>query len=151
MTYAIRPIAASDIPALKDIIASSDLFPADMLDDMIAPYLSGEDSGRIWLTDSTVSGIAYCAPEMMTEGTWNLLLLAVHARRQRAGLGGALVDHLETVLRDRNARLLIVETSGMPDFEGARSFYGARGFIREAVIRFFYGPGDDKIVLWKAL
>lgn len=151
MIHKFRPIAAPDVPALKDIITTAELFPADMLDNMIAPYLSGEDDPSIWLTDSSVSCIAYCAPEMMTEGTWNLLLIAIHPRKQRTGLGAALVEYLETDLRERDARLLIVETSGMPEFTGARAFYPARGFTREAVIRSFYGPGDDKIVFWKAL
>ena len=47
--------------------------------------------------------------------------------------------------------MLIVETSSTAQYIGARRFYQARGFIEEARIRDFYGPGDDKVVFWKAL
>lgn len=30
----VRPITAADLPALKDVVASTDLFPPEMLDDM---------------------------------------------------------------------------------------------------------------------
>jgi hypothetical protein len=44
-----------------------------------------------------------------------------------------------------------VETSSSAAYEGAREFYASRGFDREAVIREFYGPGEDKIVFWESL
>ncbi len=47
--------------------------------------------------------------------------------------------------------MLIVETSSLDRFERTRRFYRDRGFVEEARIREFYGPGDDKIVFWKLL
>ena len=49
------------------------------------------------------------------------------------------------------ARVLLVETSSTDQYEATRAFYEARGFDREALIREFYGPGDDKVVFWKAM
>ncbi|MEO7062079.1 MAG: hypothetical protein ABI083_20370 [Lapillicoccus sp.] len=49
------------------------------------------------------------------------------------------------------ARVLIVETSSTDDYTASRRFYAREGFDREACIREFYGPGDDKIVFWKSL
>ena len=46
----IRPITLDDVPALKVIIDANDLFPADMLDDMVANYFSRVASDVIWLT-----------------------------------------------------------------------------------------------------
>jgi ribosomal protein S18 acetylase RimI-like enzyme len=87
----------------------------------------------------------------MTEGTWNMLLIAVHPDYQNSGRGAALVAHLETVLRTREARLIIVETSGFDEFEQARRFYRKLGYAEEAQIREFYAPGEDKLVFVKAL
>jgi ribosomal protein S18 acetylase RimI-like enzyme len=36
-------------------------------------------------------------------------------------------------------------------YEGARRFYARQGFVEEAVIREYYGPGEAKIVFWKTL
>ena len=52
---------------------------------------------------------------------------------------------------DEVARTLIVETSSLDDYDQARTFYNRRGFVEEARIRDFYGPGDDKVVFWKSL
>ncbi len=78
--FTIRPVVAVDLPNLKAVIRDSELFPPELLDDMIAPYLQGQDQ-NIWLTgDSTTpTFVAFCAPEQMTEGTWNLYLIAESA------------------------------------------------------------------------
>ena len=53
----------------------------------------------------------------MTLGTWNMYLIAVHPAHQRRGLGAALARCVEDTLVDRGGRLLLVETSGLPEFE----------------------------------
>ena len=154
MNWSIRPVNSQDIPALKKVIDSSELFPSEMLDDMIAGYLSDADSQDIWLTveeAGTSIAVAYCAPEMMTEGTSNLYLIAVSKEYQGKGVGGAVMDHLEELLRQSGVRVLIVETSGLPDFERTRQFYLQKDYHQEAVIRDFYQEGEDKVVFWKKL
>ena len=96
-------------------------------------------------------GVAYYAPERLTEGTWNLYMLAVHPDRQRQGRGAALVRHVERELVARGARLLLIETSGAGTFERTRAFYRALGYDEEARIREFYKAGEDKVVFRKAL
>lgn len=87
----------------------------------------------------------------MTEGTWNLYLIAVHPRIQRSGYGAALLTFVEGLLRELGARILLVETSGQESFDYVRSFYKKNGYDEEARIREFYKSGDDKIVFWKSL
>ena len=149
----IRPIAAEDVAALKHVIDGTGLFPSDMLDPMIAPYLCGNEGGEIWLTfvGKTPDGLVYCAPERMTDGAWNMLLIAVDPVVQGRGRGSALTDRVEAVLTERGARILIVETSGLPEFQATRQFYLGKGYVEEARIRDFYRKGEDKVVFWKAL
>ena len=71
--------------------------------------------------------------------------------RHNQGHGAALVRHVETELRGRDARLLIVETSGLAAFAPARAFYVKCGFLHEATIRNFFATGDDKLVFTKSL
>lgn len=148
----IRAVTAADLPALKDIIAANDLFPPDLLDGMLAGHLAGDD-GELWciLADPDPVALAYCAPERMTMGTWNLLLIAVHPERQGKGAGTSLVRHAEREVAAAGGRLLLVETSGLPGFARTRAFYPRCGFAPEAVIRDFYAAGDDKIVFRKTL
>ena len=87
----------------------------------------------------------------MTDGTWNLQLIAIRPDHQRQERGTALLRYVEQTLVVRGARVLLVETSGLPLFERTRAFYCKCGYEEEARIRDFYKAGDDKIVYRKAL
>ena len=149
----IRPVTPEDLPALKAVIDANELFPSDMLDEMILDYFNNENSKDYWFTydDGLPVAVGYCAPERMTEGTWNLHLIAVHPNRQRSGHGASMLHHIEQKLAGRGERILLVETSGLESFEGTREFYRKCGYDREAQIREFYQAGEDKIIFRKLL
>jgi ribosomal protein S18 acetylase RimI-like enzyme len=143
----------NDIKGLETVIEATGLFPPDLLEPMLNPFFGEGGDGAIWLTlsDPEPIGVLYCVPEKLTEGTWNILLIAIHPEYQNSGRGAQLMLHLESALRERRARLVIVETSGLTEFEQARAFYRKLGYAEEARIRDFYAPGDDKVVFVKAL
>ncbi len=150
----IRKVVKADVNALKAVIDSSELFPSELLDDMMIDYFQNEQSSDIWLTvedEGIPVAVAYCASERMTEGTYNLYLIAIHQSQQGKGIGAHIVDYLENVLLMNGQRVLIIETSGLPEFEASRKFYEKLGYTKEAVIRDFYEEGDDKVVYWKKL
>ncbi|MBV9077460.1 MAG: GNAT family N-acetyltransferase [Methylobacteriaceae bacterium] len=149
----LRPSEADDRDALAAIAEATELFPGALLPDMIAGYLDGSRPD-IWITAASSHGplaFAFCEPERMTNGTWNLLAIAVLPERQGDGIGAALVRHLESTLRERGQRILLVETLGSPAFARTRAFYLANDFTEEARIRDFYEAGGDKVVFWKRL
>lgn len=149
----IRPVKPHDLPAIKKVIDSSELFPSEMLDDMIAPFFSGENEGDFWITydDNSPTAVAYFAPEQMTNGTYNLYLIAVHRDHKGKKIGQSMLRHVEAFLKQSGVRILLVETSGLPSFERTREFYRKNGYVQEARIREFYDVGDDKVVFWKSL
>lgn len=153
----IRSIAPDDTIALIALAEATGLFEPNQTEElaqMLDGYFYGETENQdLWLTDDEngLVGVAYVAPERMTEGTWNLYLLAVHPDHQRQGRGSALLRHVEQMLAERGARLLLVETSGLENFEYVRAFYRKSSYDQEARIRDFYKAGDDKIVYRKAL
>ena len=151
--YCIRPVTPDELPALKTVIDANKLFPSDMLDEMISDYFSKKDSNDYWFTydDGKPVAIAYCAPEKMTEGTWNLYLIAVHPDYQRSGRGASMLHYIEQKLAERGERILLVETSGLESCEGTREFYRQCGYNQEAQIREFYQAGEDKIIFRKSL
>ena len=153
MTRDLRPATMQDIAALSKVVEQTDLFPPEILEEMLRPVIDGEDEA-IWLVHEqhgTANGFVYAIPEPLTEGTWNMLALAVLPEKQRTGAGKALVSALENALRPLGARLLIADTSGTDSFEGTRAFYARVGYAEEARIRDFWEAGDDKVTFRKAL
>lgn len=154
MSGQIRKVEKADIPELKKVLDSSELFPSYLLDAMISDYLNNKSSADIWFTtidQGKPISIGYCAPERLTEGTYNLYAIAVRKKNQGKGIGKRMMKYVENLLREKGGRILIVETSGKPDFELTREFYYKCSYIKQAVIPEFYDKNDDKVVFWKKL
>lgn len=153
----IRPTTPDDTAALIALADATGLFQPNDLDELgevLAGYFGGNlGHDHFWVTDDDGEpvGVAYYAPERMTDGTWNLYLIAVRPDRQGQGRGAALLRYVEQTLTARGERLLLVETSGLASFERTRTFYRKCGYDEEARIRDFYSAGNDKIVYCKAL
>jgi GNAT superfamily N-acetyltransferase len=157
----IRAAVIGDEAALMHLFEALDLFGASELielESLLARYFAGElgaDHAWIAFDDGTLSGAAYYALDASQEragpGIWNLYFIGVQPDRQGAGCGSALLAHVEWALRGRDARELLVETSGAPSFARTRVFYASAGYNEIARIPEFYGPGDDKVILRKAL
>ncbi len=155
----IRLTTPDDTAALIALADATGLFQPNQLEEigeMLVDYFGeNSDSDRFWIADDDdddgLVGIAYCDPEPMTEGTWNLQLIAIRPERQGQGRGATLLRYVEQTLTARGGRMLLVETSGLPDFERTRAFYRKCGYEEEARIRDFYAAGDDKVVFRKVL
>lgn len=150
----IRETTQVDVPAIKQLLDAVELFPSEMLDEMIADYSSGNVSTEIWLSlysGDTLAGFCYATPEELTEGTWNLLAIAIDPKQQGNGLGASLIHYLENMLREACQRLLIIETSGVIGFAQTRKFYLQNKYREEARIEDFWAEGDDKIIFTKRL
>ncbi|WP_299025777.1 GNAT family N-acetyltransferase [uncultured Sulfitobacter sp.] len=150
----IRPTKRGDIPALQQVLDDTELFPSELLPDMIDGFLTTADPADLWLTcktDGTAVGFCYAVPEQLATGAWNMLAIAVAPAQQGNGCGSALVARLEADLKARNQRIMIADTSGTEAFAQTRMFYHQNGYTKEARIRDFWAAGDDKIVFWKSL
>lgn len=150
----IQAVEKSDLEDLKTVIDTSGLFPSDLLEGMMNNYFENSETEELWLTkriNGKCVAVSYCAPERLTEGTYNLYLIAVHKDFQGSGIGSELMSYVENLLRSKGKRILLVETSGLPEYELTRKFYDNCNYHREAVIRDFYREGEDKIVFWKKL
>jgi ribosomal protein S18 acetylase RimI-like enzyme len=76
--------------------------------------------------------------------------MAVGPELQGSGIGTALLVEMERRLLGL-ARLIVVETTGRPDYAATRGFYEARGYSPTATIPDFYAAGDDQVVFVKAV
>ncbi len=154
MNDKIRAVIQKDIDELKKVVDSSELFPSEYLDEMISDYLNNTDTQDIWFAyfdDKIPTAIGYCVPEKLTDGTYNLLAIGVSQDSQRNGLATEMMKYIEQLLKLKDGRILIVETSSDDAQIGARKFYQKIGYTQMAVIKDFCKDGEDKIVFWKKL
>ena len=152
-TRQVRPAVRSDVEAMRTI-ADATLFPGTLLDDMVRPFFEEPGCAELWVVCAAgpdVRGLAYCVPEEMTEGTWNLKAIAVRPGQHRLGAGRALMRDVEARLTGAGGRLLVVDTSSAAEQEVARAFYRSLGYVQEARIAGFWAAGEDKITFTKAL
>lgn len=153
----IRPTVAADRDEIVGFAASTGFFQpgeltiaAEVLDDSIAsPGVEYESWTALY--DGRVGGWVCFGPTPCTIGTFDLYWIAVDRALQGRGVGRALMDHAERLIRRRGGRLVIVETAGRPDYEPTRQFYIRLNYAESARVPDFYGPGDDKVVYTKTV
>lgn len=153
----IRPITPADSATVIALAVESGLVPEDgteVLHKMLADYFNGNiHEGHACLIDDEGDplGVAYYNPAKATDRAWYLTLIAVKRDTQGRGRGTALMQHIEATLQAANQRLLLVETSGLPEFERTRNFYTRCGYEQEARVRDFYAAGEDMVLFRKVL
>ena len=55
------------------------------------------------------------------------------------------------MIADQGGRGIWVETSGQEKYQPTRDFYTHNNYHVEAILKDFYGPGDDKFIFVKRL
>jgi ribosomal protein S18 acetylase RimI-like enzyme len=147
-------VVEDDVTHLKEVLDSIELFPSEMLDNLIFDYLNNPETEEVWFTavdNDRPIAIGYCAPEKLTEGTYNLYAIGVKSDVQDNGVGWEMMKFIEEYLKEAGQRILIVETSGTAEFESTRKFYEKLEYHKEAVIRDYWQDGDDKVIYLKRL
>eukprot|EP00045_Choanoeca_perplexa_P020690 m.4863 g.4863 ORF g.4863 m.4863 type:complete len:155 (-) comp7242_c0_seq1:230-694(-) len=149
----IRTAESSDTAAILARLGFGDE-ETNVLKASLTTFLDGAD-GHGWVVSvgnepSEIQGAAYW-PVLMTNATHNLLFIAVKPSVQGQGVGSAMMAHVEKKLSSAAQRLLIVETSDLPEMAATRSFYSKLGYTMSAAIPDFYDDNDGKVVFWKRL
>jgi ribosomal protein S18 acetylase RimI-like enzyme len=149
----VRP---SDAAAVRDVVASTKFFydheidvAVELVDERLAKGLT---SGYFFVFaefEGRVAGYSCYGPIACTTHSYDLYWIAVHSDFQGRGLGRLLLAESEKRIAAAGGRRIYVETSGREQYQPTRSFYEHCGYRREAVLKEFYGPGDDKIVYLK--
>lgn len=106
-------------------------------------FLCAEDE-----TGSLVGFLCY-GKTPLTRSAYDLYWVVTDPGRRRSGIGSSLLRHLEDTLKKKGASLLVAETSSLPAYAKARTFYIRQGFQEESRIRDFYAPGDDRLIYCK--
>jgi ribosomal protein S18 acetylase RimI-like enzyme len=156
VSCSLRPVGRAQRAPLERLVRATGRFrdsevrtAVELLDEALA----GDDDYRFigaYDGDELV-GYACWGPTPGTEGTHDLYWIVVAPERQGAGVGRALLQHVEATLTADGRRLLVAETSGRADYRLTRAFYEKHGFTRAATIPGYYAPGDDLVLYTKDL
>ncbi len=154
----IEPTLPADREPLLDIARRTGVFKphetvalAEVLDDY---HATNRAAGHVCVTyrDSCrPQGFAYFAPAAMTDRTWYLYWIAVDPAYQAQGIGKHLMKHVESEIRSRAGRILLIETSSLDRYDPTRSFYIRCGYAEVARLPDFYADGDSMVVFEKRL
>jgi ribosomal protein S18 acetylase RimI-like enzyme len=154
----IRPTIPSDQYPLIDLARGTGVFKPleiDALEEVLNDYhATNHAHGHRSITyehEGSVIGFAYFAPAAMTDHTWYLYWIAVDQQTQARGVGSQLLRFAEDDIRQRQGRILLIETSSLPHYELTRKFYLKHQYERLAMISDYYADGDDMVVFRKRL
>ena len=162
MSIRLGPLRPRDRARVTELLVSTAVFSPEEVDVALQLFdasmrpdgAAGADDAQLADYEFTgafegerLIGYACAGPTPATEGTFDLYWLAVDAAAQGKGIGTTLVREVERGLRERGARMLLVETSSRPDYSNTRAFYARCGYTEAARIKDFYAPADDRIML----
>ncbi len=151
-------VKPEDCGRVRAIVESTGFFSveeADVAVELVEERLSkGAASGYEFVfaeRDAEAVGYACFGRVPMTQSSFDLYWVAVHARRRRGGMGRALVDEVERRVAEQGGGQLYADTSGREQYAPTRAFYTAMGYAQAALLPNFFGPGDDKIIFAKPI
>ena len=99
--------------------------------------------------DGEIAGYVCYGNTPLTEATWDLYWIAVANNKQGYGIGRSLMKHAEDDIKRMHGRLVMVETSGKPEYNKTRQFYEKLNYQKVCQIPDYYAPGDDLVLSLK--
>ena len=155
----IRPVRESDRMVLLSILSESNVFTQEEIDvameliDIVLENKSQKDYIIYCVVDHQDQPIGYIcygrAP--MTQGTFDLYWIVVHPKWQNKGVGSMLLGFLEESVRREGGRMILVDTSSIPEYERTQRFYIRNGYRVVSRIVDYYYSGNDRITYCKKI
>lgn len=151
----IRPIEPRDRPRLAEIVRNAGNFSheevetaLELIDDSIAKKNKGDYVSFV-IDEDGVKGFVIIGPVPLTQGVYDLYWIVVDSAARGRQYGQRLLRFAEEEVKRRGGRMVLIETSSLPAYDGTRRFYLAAGYPEVARIKNFYKPGDDKVIYGK--
>ena len=154
----IRSLRREDREPIRQLLVETDVFTAEEIGialeliDMVLDKPEQRDYViRVCEDGGEVLGYYCIGPTPVTQSTFDLYWIATKPSGQRRGVGGALDEHAQNLIRSKGGGLVIAETSSQLKYEKTRRFYLTRGYTEVSRIRDYYRIGDDLVVYGKYL
>lgn len=155
----IRPLNPQDRSKIHPILCQGDTFNESEV--QVAMELVDEvlnnPANRDYLIYSAVypaevyAGYICFGPIPMTVSCFDLYWIAVDQQFSKKGVGGQLVEFMESAIRRNSGKHIYVDTSSTPAYAPARSFYEKHGYRPVCTLNDFFKNGDHKIIFRKEL
>ncbi len=153
----IRRMAARDKDAVLGLIRATGFFTdaevavAEELMDIYLAKPDQKDYDVVVVEDRKAAPAGYMTwgPTPLAEDAYDLYWMAVAPSEQGQGRGKELVRWLEGEVGRRDGRVIIIETSSQPRYQGTRQFYIDLGYKEVARVPNFYRAGDDRVIYAK--
>lgn len=149
-------VAAEDRQRVRSIVESTGFFnpeeieiAVELVDERLA---NGAASGYEFVfadTDAETVGYACFGRVPLTESSFDLYWIAVHAGQRRGGLGRALLEDVQRLVAEQGGGRIYADTSGRDQYAPTRAFYAGMGYAQAAFMPDFFAPGDAKVVFVK--
>lgn len=152
--YDVQP---DDSTRLPEMVAATGFFNAEELDIVkelvddcleMGPEASGYDF-VFAERDGRAIGFACYGPIAGTESSFSLYWITVHPDFQDNGIGRALMDETERLIRAAGGSRLYIETSNRTQYSDTRAFYELCGCKLASLLEDYYAPGDAKATYFK--
>jgi ribosomal protein S18 acetylase RimI-like enzyme len=151
-------VKLSDIETVREILTSSGYFYKEEIAigvELVEERLNkGISSGYHFLfaeEDGRVTGYTCFGEIACTKGSFDLYWIAVDNKVRRSGIGKKLLTLSEKKIAEMGGKRIYVETSNRKQYESTRVFYLKCRYYVDAILKDFYGTGDDKVIFVKVL
>jgi GNAT superfamily N-acetyltransferase len=151
-------ITQKDQRHVREIIHSSGFFHEAEIDiavELVQERLQkGVASGYYFIfADMADQTVAYSCfgPIPATKYSYDLYWIAVHASMRGQGIGKALLEKSEQIIREMGGQRIYIETSGRELYIPTRQFYLGCHYQEAAILTDFYAPGDAKYIYVKVV
>ena len=153
----IRKLKYEDRNLIEKILTDTNNFNSDEINtamELIDVYLNVRDQKDYEIfVDEGENGIIYgyvCIGQRpLTKSTYDLYWIAVNPSVQSKGIGSGLIKYIEELVKNRNGRLILIETSGKPSYEKERKFYEKNQYNKITEIKDFYDENDSLVIYGK--
>jgi ribosomal protein S18 acetylase RimI-like enzyme len=153
----LRETVATDLEPLLHVAQSTAVFNQDEMeclrydiDHFLSDNSDGDSMFSLW-EDDQLAGLIHYGPLSISDRGMMLFWILIGPQLRSSGAAKVMVNHMETHLQEKGARIIFIETADSEDFLAARRFYLKCGYEQVCVIPDFYAKGVAKTMFSKSL
>lgn len=155
----IRSLVKKDRARLNSMLINTHTFVSEEIDvameliDIVLRNQSQKDYRIHCIVDDQDQPVGYICfgSTPMTQGAYDLYWIVVDPNFQGQGIGSRLLGFLEGVVREEGGRMILADSSTIPQYEMIQKFYLQNGFQEVAKVADYYYPGNDRVTFCKKI